>query len=63
MDGFYSLASYQGPCPRSGLEVKMYSTPLNVIFTALKFSISPYLDNHLSESIHTWYPVGLAFIP
>ena len=21
---------------------------------ALKFSISPYLDNHSSESIHTW---------
>ena len=24
------------------------------ITLALKFSRSPYLDNHLSESIHTW---------
>ena len=30
---------------------------------ALKFSRSPYLDNHSSESIHNRYPVGLAFIP
>ena len=29
--------------------------PVRVRVTlALKFSISPYLDNHLSESIHTW---------
>ena len=33
---------------------------------ALKFSRSPYIDNHSSERIHTWTidtPVGLAFIP
>ena len=31
---------------------------------ALKFSRSPYLDNHSSESIHTWtIDEGLAFIP
>ena len=43
--------------------------PVRVRVTlALKFSRSPYLDNHSSESIHTWhsyhrYLVGLAFIP
>ena len=29
--------------------------PVRVLVTlALKFSRSPYLDNHSSESIHTW---------
>ena len=41
--------------------------PMRVHVTlALKFSRSPYLDNHSSEGIHTWTidtPVGLAFIP
>ena len=27
------------------------------VISASKFSRSPYLDNHLSESIHTW-PIG-----
>ena len=38
-----------------------------MVSTAFKFSTSPFLDNHFSESIHTMaigrYSVGLAFIP
>ena len=41
-----------GSMPGVGLEVKS-STYLKDWNSALKFSRSPYFDNHVSESIHT----------
>ena len=42
-----------GPCPGGGRGQKLVDLQ-NVVFLRLNVSRSPYLDNHLSESIQTW---------
>ena len=42
-----------GPCPCCGRGQKLVNLQ-NVVFLRLNVSRSPYLDNHLSESIQTW---------
>ena len=44
----------QGPCPGKGVTGSKSSTCSKCGISELKFSRSSYLDNHLSESIHTW---------
>ena len=42
-----------GPCPDGGRGEKLVNLQ-NVVFLHLNVCKSPYLDNHLSESIQTW---------
>ena len=49
--------------PGGGAKGLKYSTSSKSSISVLKFFRSPCLDNHLSESIHTWIILGLTFIP